>query len=283
MKLEVRLGAADGHPPRRQPGALGQRQQRVRARKRRGARAMHDHAPGARRLVHRPLARHPWERVTTGPADGVERFELERRGLAQHASDDQRIAPSAAAPESPHPGQIARLEKDDQRRAGERDLGVAGSPSRPRSSPASARCCARRAPAGPPCIQRMSALPLRTFQIVPAANQATTATATTATSSVMAEGTITRPPPAGGGARYASSCTGCPATRSRSRRWRSAPRWRRCSCSACSATCSACRSCRRTTGCACCPGSCRRSRPGSGSVLRERELGSDHEHHLHGV
>jgi hypothetical protein len=40
-------------------------------------------------------------------------------------------------------------------------------------------------PSGPPCIQRMSALPLRTFQIVPAANQATIATAATAMSSDM--------------------------------------------------------------------------------------------------
>ena len=40
----------------------------------------------------------------------------------------------------------------------------------------------------PPCIQRMSARPLRMFQIVPAANQATTATAAIATSSVMMDG-----------------------------------------------------------------------------------------------
>src|SRR6185437_398027 len=41
------------------------------------------------------------------------------------------------------------------------------------------------------------------------------------------------------------------------------PPWKGCSWSACSATCSVCRSCRRIMGCACCPGSCLRSRRGS--------------------
>ena len=47
----------------------------------------------------------------------------------------------------------------------------------------------------PPCIQRISSRPVRTFQIVPAANQATTATAAMAMSSVMAEAMIARPRP----------------------------------------------------------------------------------------
>jgi hypothetical protein len=46
----------------------------------------------------------------------------------------------------------------------------------------------------PPCIHRISARPVRTFQIVPAANQATTATAAIPMSSVMVDQMIARPP-----------------------------------------------------------------------------------------
>ena len=174
------------------PARCGEREQRVGARERRGARVMHDHATGARGLAHRPLARHARQRVATGPAGGVERFEFDRRGSAQHAADDERVAPAAAARERP-PGQIARLEEDDQRDARRTaawrraiTISTAVEPSQ--------RTVVRSPSTGrPPCIQRMSSRPLRTFQIVPAANQATTATAATPTSSVMADANDSTP------------------------------------------------------------------------------------------
>ena len=76
-------------------------------------------------LAHQPSRRHAWQRIATGPARRIERFEFDLRGPAQHGADDKRVAPAAAAAERPHPGRIARLEEDDHRRAGERGLAVA--------------------------------------------------------------------------------------------------------------------------------------------------------------
>ncbi len=125
VKLEVGLGAAQGHALHRQPGALGQRQQGVSAFECRGARVMHDQAAWGRGLARRPIGGNAWECVATRPAHGVESLDLERRGLAQHAADNKRVAAAADAAERPYPGHVARLQEDDQRHAGERSLGVA--------------------------------------------------------------------------------------------------------------------------------------------------------------
>ena len=109
VKLEIRLGAAHGQAPQFHPGALRDFEQRVGVTERRGAGVMHDHAAGYGGL--QPVPRDAGERVASGPARGVEGFELERRGSAQNAADDERVAAAAQVGEGP-PGQIARLEED---------------------------------------------------------------------------------------------------------------------------------------------------------------------------
>src|SRR5450759_5175316 len=149
---------------------------------------MHDHATGGRGSAHWQLLRHGSERVATRPAYRVDRFEFERRGSVQHASDDERgarkmIAVTLANGSLPSRIAVATAVEPSQRT-------VVCSPSAGR----------------PPCIQRMIAQPLRMFQIVPAANQATTATAAIPTRLVIMEGMIARPSPARGGRRCANSC-----------------------------------------------------------------------------
>jgi len=124
VKLEVRLGAAHGEPPNDQPGALGEREQLVGVHERRSVGVMHDHATGSGGLADHPFPRHAGERVPTGPAHRVERFESECRGATQHAADDERVAPAAAASERPHPWQIPGLEEDDHCHACERGLAI---------------------------------------------------------------------------------------------------------------------------------------------------------------
>ena len=85
VKLEVGLGAAQRQPPHRQPGALGQRQQCVGLCEFRSALMMDDDATGGYGLAHQPLRRHAWQRVATGPACGIERFEFDLGVLAQHS------------------------------------------------------------------------------------------------------------------------------------------------------------------------------------------------------
>jgi len=112
VKLEVRLDAAHGQAPHFHPGALRDFEQRVGVTERGSSGVMHDEAAGGSGLTHRPLPRHARERVATGPAHGVERLDLEGRGSAQNAADDERIAPAAQAGERP-PRQVARLEEYD--------------------------------------------------------------------------------------------------------------------------------------------------------------------------
>jgi hypothetical protein len=110
VNLEVRLAASQGQPPHFHPGALRDFEQRVGVTERRGAGVMHDHSARRGGLGYLPI---PWdagERVAARPAREVERFELERRGSAQNAADDERVAAAAQAAERP-PGQIARLEE----------------------------------------------------------------------------------------------------------------------------------------------------------------------------
>jgi len=125
MELEVRLGTAHGQAPHRQSGTPGQGDQCVGMCEGLGIRVMHDHAAGGRGLAHRPFPRYAGKGIAMGPAYGIECFEFAGWRSAQHAADDERIAPAADAAERPHPGQIARLQKNHQSHAGEWVLAVA--------------------------------------------------------------------------------------------------------------------------------------------------------------
>jgi hypothetical protein len=119
VKLEVRLGAADRQAHNNQSGASSDFQQCLGLCERGSASVMDDDPIGVH-LGHQPLWWHAAECFATGPAYGIERFELGSRGSTQYASDDERVAATAAATERPHPGHITRLKEDDQGRADER-------------------------------------------------------------------------------------------------------------------------------------------------------------------
>ena len=86
---------------------------------------MYDNIAGGGRPADQPFIWHASERLTAGPTRSIERFELDLWDQAQHATNDERIAAAAGAAERPSPGRIARLEEDHQRRAGEGCPGVA--------------------------------------------------------------------------------------------------------------------------------------------------------------
>jgi hypothetical protein len=85
MKLEVRLGSAHRQPSHREPSLLGQGHQRVGLREFCSALMMDDDATGGYGLAHQPLRRHAWQRIATGPACGIERFEFGSGGFVQLA------------------------------------------------------------------------------------------------------------------------------------------------------------------------------------------------------
>lgn len=125
MKLEVRLGAPDGQPPDGEAGAPGELQHFFGTIERRSSRVMHDHATRSVALVRRPLRRYSPEGLATGPACGGERFQFDSRGAVQYATEDNRVAAAASMAERPHPGYVARFEEDQDGRSGERGLAVA--------------------------------------------------------------------------------------------------------------------------------------------------------------
>jgi len=124
VNLEVRLAAPHREPRHRQSRTPGECEQRVGPLERRGVRVMDGYVTPFYRLARLPLARHARERIAAGPAEWIERFELSLRSFAQRAADDERVAPAAQAAERP-PRQIARFEEDDQRHAGKGSFGVA--------------------------------------------------------------------------------------------------------------------------------------------------------------
>ncbi len=125
VHLEMGFGAAYGQTSDDQSGSPGFYQQRIGAGKRRGAAIVHDEVAGGRGFADRPFRWHAHEHFTAGPACGIEGFELDLGHPAQHAADNEGVAPAAAAAERPHPGHIARLKEDDQGRAAERGLAIA--------------------------------------------------------------------------------------------------------------------------------------------------------------
>jgi hypothetical protein len=108
VKLEIRLGVAHGEPPHGEPRAIGEREQRFGALQRLSAFIMDRQFF----LPHLPFPSDARQSIATGPARGVERFELDRWGAAQDSADNQGVAAPAQAGERP-PGQVARLEEDD--------------------------------------------------------------------------------------------------------------------------------------------------------------------------
>jgi len=112
VKLKVRLGTTHGKPDCREPGAPGDGEEGVGALESRRAVVMNDEVARRRGLTHEPVSRHPCERIAARPARGIERLKLEGRAAAQLAPKDERIAPAAQATERP-PRQIARFEEDD--------------------------------------------------------------------------------------------------------------------------------------------------------------------------
>jgi len=123
VKLEVRPGAANGDPPHDQARTLGDSEQGVGDFESRSARVMHDDTIGDSGLAPRPLARHARERIATGPSHGVERFEFDFRSSAQRAADDEGITATAETAERP-PGHIAWLEEYEHCHACERGLAL---------------------------------------------------------------------------------------------------------------------------------------------------------------
>ena len=110
MKLEVWLGLAHRQPSHRQPRLLGEGHQCFGLCEFRSALMMDDDATGGYGLAHQPLRRHAWQRVATGPACGIERFEFDRGSLAQLAADDACHGGRGRG-RCPHPGRIACLEE----------------------------------------------------------------------------------------------------------------------------------------------------------------------------
>jgi hypothetical protein len=121
VQLEVRLGTPYRKSLHCEAEALGEREQRVGVREGCGVFVMNNGAV----FAYRPIARDPHERVATGPASGIKHFKFHRGSTAQAAAHDQCVSPAPAATECPHPWQIARFQKDDERQAGKGRLGLA--------------------------------------------------------------------------------------------------------------------------------------------------------------
>ena len=108
VKLEIGLRAPHAEALHGKAGALGEREQRAGKLQGRGALMVNPQPP----VLDLPIAGNAGQRLAAGPARGVDDLELESRRAAQGAAQDQRVAPAAGARERP-PGQVARLEEDD--------------------------------------------------------------------------------------------------------------------------------------------------------------------------
>jgi hypothetical protein len=108
VKLEVRLGAAHGEARHFHPGVLGEHEQRLGALEGRGALVVDPQLP----IPDLPFAGNPGQSVAAGPARGVDDLEPKSRNAAKGAAQDQRIPPAAASRDRP-PRQVARFQEDD--------------------------------------------------------------------------------------------------------------------------------------------------------------------------
>ena len=119
VNLEMRFRATQGQTPNDESLTDGFGQQRVGAFKCRGVSVIHGDVAGRGRPTDEPFLWHAREGFAAGPARGIERFELALRHLPQDTADNERVAAAADAAERPHPGHVARLEKGDQSHAAE--------------------------------------------------------------------------------------------------------------------------------------------------------------------
>ena len=125
MELEVGLGATHGQSPHLESGAGSKRQQHVRLSDSIAAGVMHDKIPGVRGVASFPIGRDARQHVPLRPASGNERLELGSWGPPQGAAHNEHVSAAAAPAERPHPGHVPGLQEDDQRHAGKRRLGFA--------------------------------------------------------------------------------------------------------------------------------------------------------------
>ena len=123
MKLKVGLASAHRQALNGQPGAVGDLEQSVGEFEGSRAGVMNGNTTGDGRLAHRPLAGNTRERIATGPAGGIERFEFEGKGSAQRTADDERVTATVQATERP-PRHIPRLEEYEHCHACERGLAL---------------------------------------------------------------------------------------------------------------------------------------------------------------
>jgi len=125
VNLEMRLGWSHGQTLDDESGVPGFGKQRIGALERRGAAVVHNEVVARRGLAGRPLFWHASERFAIGPAPDIERFELDPRSPAQHAANNEHIAAATGSAERPRPRRIARLEEDNEGHAGERRFALA--------------------------------------------------------------------------------------------------------------------------------------------------------------
>ena len=123
MKLKVWLGTAHRQALNNQASTLCDSEQGIGEFEGSSANMMHDNTTGNPWLANRPLARNSRQRIATRPALGIKRFEFEGSRLAQSATDDERVAATAEVTERP-PRHIPRLEEYEHCHACERGLAL---------------------------------------------------------------------------------------------------------------------------------------------------------------
>lgn len=114
MKLKIRRRRTHRESEQISGTLLGQAHQRTRARQRSRIRQMYGQCTGLARPMKEPVRRYASTDLAARPTPGIHRFKVDRRSVAQFAADDQRIVASAQAANCPHPRQVARLEKEDK-------------------------------------------------------------------------------------------------------------------------------------------------------------------------
>jgi len=124
MNLEMGLGTPQGEALDIKAIAMRLRQQYTGKRSGGRVAGVHDDLAPLRNLTRRPCGWQPPAHLAAGPTGGIERLELELGHSAQRAANDQDVAAAARATERPHPWHITGLKKNDQGDAGER--GVTG-------------------------------------------------------------------------------------------------------------------------------------------------------------
>jgi hypothetical protein len=124
VDLEMGLCTPHSEPLDVDAGAMRLGQQSTGTGRCSGLGAVHADVTRIFNRVRRPSQWQPPARLAAGPTDWIERFELEFGQTTQYTADDQDITAAADAANRPHPGHVTRLEKDDQ---GDRvERGVAG-------------------------------------------------------------------------------------------------------------------------------------------------------------